>query len=92
MIFYIVTVVVLVLDQLTKLAALQSLKPVGSVELIPGIFRFYYATNTGGAFSILSDSTGVLIAFTMVAIVMLLVWQYTLPRREPTAPDHTHSR
>ena len=80
--FYLAALVVLLVDQATKMVAYYRLQDVGSVEIIPGLFRLYYATNTGGAFSILSDRTGILIIFSVIAVVMIVIWQRTLPRRD----------
>ena len=80
--FYAATIVVLVVDQLSKFLALYYLKPLSSLELIPGLFRLYYATNTGGAFSILSDNTGILIFFSSVATILIFAWQLTLHRKD----------
>jgi len=80
--FYATAILVLVIDQLSKLIALQYLRPIEGVEIIPGFFRLYYATNTGGAFSILSDSTAILIIFSLVAIVVIFAWQFTLPHKD----------
>lgn len=77
--FIITALVVFLLDQGSKLLALHALKPVGSVEIFPGFFRLYYATNTGGAFSILSDHTAILILFSLIAAVVILVWHFSLP-------------
>jgi len=80
--FYISAFAVLIVDQITKLLALQYLRPAQSLEIIPGLFRLYFATNTGGAFSILSDKTGILIFFSSVAVVVIFGWQLTLPAKD----------
>jgi signal peptidase II len=46
----------LVADQASKLWATWKLKPVMTMEIISGYFRFSYATNRGVAFSLLADS------------------------------------
>jgi signal peptidase II len=51
-----ITIVVLVVDQLTKQWALTTLKPVSLIEVIPGFFRLTYATNRGVAFSMFAES------------------------------------
>jgi signal peptidase II len=43
-------------DQASKLWATASLKPVAVIDVIPGLFRFSYATNRGVAFSLFADS------------------------------------
>jgi signal peptidase II len=54
--YFLITVLVLIVDQLTKYWAVISLKPVSLIEVIPGFFRFTYATNRGVAFSMFADS------------------------------------
>ncbi len=48
--FYVVISLVIALDQLTKMWASQSLRPLGSVTLVPGLFNLTYVRNTGIAF------------------------------------------
>jgi len=54
--FLFLSIVVLVADQFSKLWATARLKPISTIELITGYFRFSYATNRGVAFSLLADS------------------------------------
>ncbi len=54
--YFIITIIVLAADQLTKAWATASLKPVAFIEVIPDFFRLSYATNRGVAFSLLADS------------------------------------
>lgn len=54
--YLIIVAIVLAADQLTKAWATASLKPVGSIEVIPNLLRFSYALNRGVAFSLLADS------------------------------------
>jgi signal peptidase II len=55
--FYItLAFLLLVADQASKLWATWKLKPVMTMEIISGYFRFSYATNRGVAFSLLADS------------------------------------
>ena len=53
--YFIIAVVVLVADQLTKAWAVAKLKPVVLIEVIPNYFRLIYATNRGVAFSMFAD-------------------------------------
>ncbi len=47
----------IVADQATKAWATLRLRPVMAIEIIPGYFRFNYATNRGVAFSMFADSS-----------------------------------
>lgn len=53
--YFIIAVVVMAADQLTKAWAIAKLKPVVLLEVIPGFFRLVYATNRGVAFSLFAD-------------------------------------
>jgi signal peptidase II len=53
--YFIIAVVVMAADQLTKAWAIAKLKPVVLLEVIPGFFRLVYATNRGVAFSMFAD-------------------------------------
>ena len=86
-VFLILAFVVLALDQATKVWAIRSLKPVGSIEVIPGFFRLSYAVNRGVAFSLFADSQfdlrWVLAAVSALAAVLVLVY---LARAEGQKP------
>jgi len=49
------SILVLIIDQATKVWATRSLKPIIVHEVIPGFFRLVYATNRGVAFSMFAD-------------------------------------
>lgn len=54
--YLIIALSLFVADQATKIWATLSLKPIATIEVIPGLFRFSYATNRGVAFSLFADS------------------------------------
>lgn len=76
--FFLVSVVILWADQLTKAWATLSLRPLGSIEVIPGFFRLTYALNRGVAFSLFADSEldirWALAAISAVASLMVVVY------------------
>ena len=55
-VFLILSALVLTLDQAAKAWATQSLQPIGSLDIIPSLFRLSYARNRGVAFSLFADS------------------------------------
>ena len=61
-----------VLDQLSKWAAVVYLQPLGSVPFIPGVLRLTYAHNTGAAFSMLAGEQTLLIGITAAAMLVML--------------------
>ena len=71
--FFVPTVCLLLADQVTKLLAAAYLKGREPVELIPGVFEFYYLENTGAAFGILKHRQPLLIILA-VAIAVFSGW------------------
>ena len=69
---------VIVLDQLSKAWVLALLKPGQKLAVIPDIFYWTLAFNTGAAFSFLADSGGwqrwLFTGLALVISVVLLVW------------------
>ena len=72
--FYLVTALVLGLDQLTKAWAMVSLKPVGTVLLIPGFFNLTYVENPGIAFGMFAGQ-GILVGL-FVAVLIVVAFFY----------------
>ena len=80
-----VSVVVLLLDQCTKLLADAMLTLHQSVAVVPYL-SMYKAYNSGAAFSFLGDASGwqrwFFIALAMIVIGVLVVWLRRLPAHE----------
>jgi len=55
MIVVIIAIVVLVLDQLSKVWVINTLKAVRDIPVIDGVLHWHYAENTGAAFSMMND-------------------------------------
>lgn len=76
----IVTVVIMilcvVLDQVTKIAAVEKLAPIGTFPLIQDIFHFTYVENRGAAFGMLADHRWVFMILSTAAIAAMLVWLF----------------
>lgn len=64
----------MVLDQITKVFAVSFLADRGSVDVIPGVFRFTYVENRGAAFGSFSDQRWVFMVISTVAIIALLIY------------------
>ena len=56
LLYFIITIVVLIADQVTKAWATAKLQAIDTMEIIPNFFRFTYARNRGVAFSLFADS------------------------------------
>lgn len=67
MIYFVVSAVLVVLDQLVKLAIRSGFALGDQLTLIPGVVGLTYVQNTGMAFSSLSGQTALLTAVSLVA-------------------------
>ena len=65
------SVLIAVIDYLIKIMVMNNLKPVGSVDVIPGFFSLKYVENKGAAFGMLSNARWIFIIFTIVIIIAL---------------------
>lgn len=78
---------VVLVDQLTKVWALHALAPAGMPHpVIPGLLNWTLAFNTGAAFSFLADSAGwqrwFFVGLAVVISAMLTVWLARTSRRD----------
>lgn len=78
--FWIAAVISLVLDQLTKYWTVQALELGETIPLWPGVFHFTFVTNTGAAFSILSNQTAWLRWLSLLVSLGLMVMAIAGPR------------
>lgn len=75
MLIWIIVIACLVaVDQVTKLMALNMLAPVGSVDVIEGVFRFTYVENRGAAFGMLSEHRWIFMVISIFAIAALFIY------------------
>ena len=74
---FIVSILVLILDQATKSWIRTIFYPGSSHPVFPGIFHLSFVTNTGSAFGLFPGGGPIFIFFSILAIVILLVlaWQ-----------------
>lgn len=68
--FYGMILLVLAADQSTKAWVLASLRPVGTVAVIPGLFNLTFIRNTGIAFGMFAGQSWVVAAF-MIGLAVL---------------------
>jgi signal peptidase II len=71
LIFCIVSAVVLVADQLTKLYVDRTMQLYQSVPVVPDLFSITYLRNKGAAFSFLSDATWRLPFFILISLIAI---------------------
>ena len=72
--FWIVILLCVCIDQLSKLAVERSMELGATKPLLPGILDFTYTRNTGAAFSILTGKQAFLIAVTAVVMIAMVVY------------------
>ncbi len=73
MIYFIISALIVLLDQASKYFMSIQLSPGEMSELIPGFIRLAYVENTGAAFSFLRDMRWVLVGVSLVVIVLLII-------------------
>lgn len=61
-------------DQFIKMTVITNLKPIDTVEFIPGLLNFTYVENFGVAFGLMSGMAWIIIALTAIVLVGLLVY------------------
>lgn len=78
------SLVVILIDQLTKFWAAKHLMPYQPEPLVPMV-NFTLAFNTGAAFSFLSSAGGwqrwIFAAFSLIMSIVLLIWLMRIPNR-----------
>lgn len=67
---FIPIIVLVAVSQIIRAKIISSLKPVGSLNFIPGFIRLHYLENTGAAFGSFSGGTAFLAVFTGIIIVV----------------------
>jgi len=88
---FLVSLIVVILDRLSKLWVEAHVQQGRSIILIPKVFRISHVLNTGAAFSLFAESLSsktvrnVLIGFSIVAIIVVLGMLWTTGRRFSTS-------
>lgn len=83
-------IVLIVLDRLSKLWAVASLKGNDGIELIEGVLKLYYLPNgnTGAAFGIFKGYIWFFILITLIVVALLVYLVYKIPFRGKFIPVH----
>lgn len=76
LIWAIIAGVVVFFDQLAKILVIHNIGPTDCFHIIPGLFDFVYVKNTGAAFSILSENTGILSIISIIFCAGVLLYWY----------------
>ena len=79
---WLMALLVVVVDQLSKRWALSTLAGEGSVPFVPGLLQLQLVFNSGAAFSLLTSSTWLLGLVSLLVALALVVWiQISAPLR-----------
>lgn len=76
LLWLLIILVSIVLDQVTKYLAVAHLKPIDTFPIIKDALHLTYVTNYGAAFGILSDHRWVFLVVSTVAIVLVGAYLY----------------
>ena len=80
-IFWLVTIVTIVFDQLTKYLVVQKFAEIGDTyPLWQGVFHFTYVINTGAAFSFFRGQVEILRWISLIVSVILVIFVWYSPR------------
>jgi signal peptidase II len=71
---FIVAIIAVFIDQLTKAIARKVVAPVGDIEVIKGFFELSYVENTGAAFGTFSGQNTIFIIIGFAAIILIFVY------------------
>ncbi len=74
MIIFLVALVVVIIDQVSKFLIVSNLGVGQSIPVIPGYFEFTYVVNHGAAWGLLSGKTAYLIVLAIILLVLLLLY------------------
>lgn len=68
-----ISAIIVFIDQIFKILALNNLKYIDSLPIIPDIFHFTYVENRGAAFGMLEGKKWILIGVTAIVILFAIV-------------------
>ncbi len=77
---FLISIILVLLDQYTKYLAVKFLKPGGPVSLIPGVLELRYLENRGAAFGILQNRQWIFIVFAFSCIIFCGWYGFRLAR------------
>jgi signal peptidase II len=83
LIYYIIAVVVVILDQFTKYLVVKNMEQGETIPLIPEVFHFTSHRNMGAAFGIMQNQRVLFIIITLAVVVGILVSLARVGRTQP---------
>lgn len=82
MIYIILSAILVIADQLSKLATVEYLMPVKSITLIEGILSLTYVENRGAAFGVMQNARWFFIIFTIAVIAAVIIYTIMTKQRD----------
>ncbi|WP_270941856.1 signal peptidase II [Romboutsia lituseburensis] len=77
MLYELIIILLIGIDQLSKIWALKSLKEIGSIPIIQNVFHLTYVENRGAAFGMLQNNQTIFIIVALAASVFGLYYLHT---------------
>ncbi|MBI5003008.1 signal peptidase II [Candidatus Woesearchaeota archaeon] len=77
--FFLISVLIFLLDQITKILIRTQIKEGTSIEIIPNILYFTHATNTGASFSMLTNYSFLLTIIAVLVIIGIFIFYKKIP-------------
>ncbi len=76
--YILATIIIIFLDQITKLIVEHTFSEHTSITIIPHLFDFVFVKNTGAAFSIFSGKTAILGVISVIFCIALSLYWYVI--------------
>lgn len=76
MVYFVIALIIVLLDQITKVIAVRYLKGHGPYTIVENFFKLHYVENTGAAFGILKDSRIFFIIVSVIVIVFTILFMF----------------
>lgn len=83
LIYYLIAVVIVALDQWTKYLVVKNMELTESIPLIPGVFHLTSHRNMGAAFGILQNQRWLFIVITIAVVIGIVIAMKRIGRTQP---------
>ncbi|MFT8317200.1 MAG: signal peptidase II [Sporolactobacillus sp.] len=83
MIYYLLAIVVVILDQLSKWSIIQNMSVGESFPIIPGVFYLTSVRNTGAAWSMLEGQFLFFFIITVIVLIVTIYYMQKAGRKQP---------
>lgn len=77
--FYLIFLLVIALDQITKFFVQRSLPLNDGIPVLPGVLSFTHINNPGAAFGILPHKTVLLVFLTVLLFLLVFIYRHKIP-------------